>query len=293
MPAQPFDKTQGKPIDSTQGKPATGIPPANNLPQNPPIPPGEKRLIDFIKIPAEQPFSGISQILFLASVVVVIGICLFFLGIPRLQKGISTGRQTDKVGSFVPPINVADINFPSERQQDVFLKNFQDAGKTNDYQERYKLLQNDYTQLREFYTGDHDPKTRKVLEQYAQYMISNYPEHAQESIYTVPCFDSGCGKPNYPQEVLSIKDGLGSITSLDQQVLKDINFDFDAAALSSDVGMQWNSYFSALQQLISEKNRTKDVAIGQKAGELLEFMKNKYPDNFQFYEKNMPDFLKI
>ena len=47
--------------------PAAGIPPADILSQKPPIPPGEKRLVDFIKIPAEQLFSGISQILFLAS----------------------------------------------------------------------------------------------------------------------------------------------------------------------------------------------------------------------------------
>lgn len=266
-----------QPIDPALGKPAVGSQPANNLPQNPPIPPGEKRLVDFIKVPTEELFSGISQILFLASVVVVVGICIFFLGLPELMKSVSGGSTSNKVGSLVPPINVADINFPSEFQQDIFLKNFQDAGKTSDYSARYKLLAGNYSRLLGFYTGDHDPKTRKVLEQYSQYMVNSYPEHAQESIYTVPCYDSGCGTANYPQEIQKIKADLEA-ASASAELKDSLSRDFEAAALSSDKNFQWSTYINALSAVKSTYDKNKDDVTLTVYRELADFIGKNYPD---------------
>lgn len=258
-------------------QPAAGMPPANNLPQKPPIPPGEKRLIDFIKVPAEQLFSGISQILFLASVVVVIGISIFFLGLPGLLKSVP-GSQSNKVGPFVPPINVADVNFTSDFQRDIFLKNFQDAGKTSDFQTRYKLLQDDYTRLLGFYTADHDPKTRQVLGQYAQYMINNYPEHAQEGIYTLPCFDSGCGKASYPAEIKKIMDEVAANDSLDKSFKDNLNKSFEEAVLSSNKNFQWSTYVNALSSVKSLYGKSKDQATLSIYNELAAFIQKAYPD---------------
>ncbi len=267
----PIDPAQGKPFDFTQGKPA------NNLPQKPPIPPGEKRLIDFIKVPTEELFSGISQILFLASVVVVIGISIFFLGLPGLLKSVPGGGVSGKVGPLVPPINVADINFPSGFQQDIFLKNLQEAGKTRNYRERYKLLADDYSRLLGFYTGDHDPKTRKVLEQYAQYMVNTYPEHAQESIYTVPCFDSGCGTAKYPQEIQKIKADLEA-ASASATLRDELSRDFEAAALSSDKNFQWSEYINALSAVKSAYDLDKNEVTLSIYKELAAFIEKIYPD---------------
>lgn len=258
--------------------PAAGNQPANNLPQKPPIPPGEKRLIDFIKVPTEQLFSGISQILFLASVVVVIGISIFFLGLPELLKSVPGGSASNKVGSLVPPINVADINYPSDFQRDIFLKNFQDAGKTSDYQQRYKLLQDDYSRLVGFYTGDHDPKTRNVLEQYAQYMISNYPESAQESIYTVPCFDSSCGTAKYSDEVKKIKGEIDASDAFDKSVKGSIDKDFEAAALSSNKNFQWSTYVNVLSAVKSVYDKNKGETILAIYKELVAFIDKTYPE---------------
>lgn len=257
-------------------QPAAGMPPANNLPQKPPISPGEKRLIDFIQVPAGQLFSGISQILFLASVVVVVGIFIFFLGLPGLLK-YAPGSQSSKVGQLVPPINVADVNFPSDFQRDIFLKNFQDAGKTGDYQQRYKLLEDDYSRLLGFYTGDHDPKTRKALEQYAQYMINTYPDQAQNSIYTVPCYDTGCGMAKFPQEIQKIKADLDAASA--SANLKDsLNKNFEAAALSSDKNFQWSTYINALSAIQSVYDISKDELILAVYKELADFIGKNYPD---------------
>jgi hypothetical protein len=284
MPVQPFDPAQGKPINPAQGsKRVVGDQPADILPQKPPVLPGQKRLIDFIKVPAEQLFSGISQILFLASVVVVVGICIFFLGLPGLLKSVPGGSVSNKVGPFVPPINVADVNFPSGHQQDLFLKNFQDAGKTSDYQERYKLLQDDYMQLLGFYTQDHDPKTRKVLEQYAQYMVNNYQEHAQESIYTVPCFDSGCGTAKYPQEIQKIKVDLEAASA--SASLKDsVNKRFEAASFTGDKEIQGANYLNAFISLRNEYQMQKAEAIKSIAQQLLDYIKNNYPNDYRRYQ---------
>lgn len=270
MPVSPFN--------SAQGKPAAGNQPADNLSQKPPIPPAEKRLIDFIKVPAEQLFSGISQILFLASVVVIVGIYIFFLGLPGLLKSVPGGSQSDKVGPLVPPINVADVNYPSDFQRDIFLKNFQDAAKTGDYSARYKLLENDYIRLLGFYSGDHDPKTRKVLEQYVQYMISNYPERAQESIYTVPCFDSGCGTAKYPDEVKKIKGEIDASTAFDKSVKESIDKDFEAAALSSNKNFQWSTYVNVLSAVKSVYDKNKDETILATYKELVAFIDKTYPE---------------
>ncbi|KKR50888.1 MAG: hypothetical protein UT84_C0005G0034 [Candidatus Curtissbacteria bacterium GW2011_GWA1_40_16] len=250
------------------------------------------RLSNLLKIPAEQPFSNISQVLFLASVVVVLGVCLFFLGIPSLQKGSFPGSQSRRAGTFSPPINVAEVNFAgtfsppinvaevnftSEFQQDIFLKNFQDAGKTSDYQERYRLLLDNYSRLLGFYAGDHDPKTRKVLEQYAQYMISYYPERAQESIYTVPCFDSGCGTAKYPQEIQKIKADIEQ-ASASAGLKESLDKNFDAAALSSDKNFQWSTYVNALSSVKSVYDKNKDEATLSIYKELAAFIEKAYPD---------------
>ncbi len=258
-------------------QPAAGSNPADNLSQKPPIPPGEKRLIDFIKVPAEQLFSGISQILFLASVVVVIGISIFFLGLPGLLKSVPGGSASTKVGPLVPPINVADVNFPSDFQRDIFLKNFQDAGETRDFSSRYKLLEEDYTMLLGFYTQDHDAKTRKVLEQYSQYMVNNYPDQAQNSIYTVPCYDSSCGTAKYPQEIQKIKADL-TAASASAELKDSLSKNFEAAALTPDKNIQWSTYVNALSAIKSVYDISKDELILSIYKELADFIGKNYPD---------------
>lgn len=266
MPVTPFDPAQGKSATGNQ-------PVANSAPSMPSFsgPSG------FIKIPIEPLFSGIGHILFLAAVVSVIGVSIFFLGISNYQKSGKAGNSSGKVGELVPPINVAEINFPSEFQRDIFLKNFQDAGKTGNYQERYKLLQDDYSRLLGFYTGDHDPKTRKVLEQYAQYMINNYPEHAQERIYTTPCFDSGCGTAKYPDEIKKIKDEVAG-GNFDNTFKDGLDKSFEAAALSSDKNLQWSTYINALSSVKSYYDVGKSEAVLALYRQLAAFIEKTYPD---------------
>ncbi len=269
MPVSPIDPAQGS-------RPVVGNQPASVVAQQQPPPSSGSGGRFFIKIPTEQLFSGLSQILFLASVVVIVGISIIFLGLPGLPKSVP-GSQSNKVGPFAPPINVADVKFPSDFQRDIFLKNFQDAGKTTDSGQRYKLLQDDYTRLLGFYTGDHDPKTRKVLEQFSQYMINNYPDQAQKSIYTVPCFDSGCGKVNYPQEIQKIKADL-TAASASAELKDSLNKNFEEAALSSDKNFQWSTYVNALSSVKSTYDLNKDQAVLAIYKHLADFITKNYPD---------------
>lgn len=252
--------------------PAAGTQPATNVSQKP----ASSGKSGFIKIPVEPLFSGIGHVLFLAAVVAVIGVLIFFVGISSFQKSISN-RSSQKIGPLAPPINVADVKFPGDLQRDLFLKKLHDAAKATDYTARYKLLLDNYSTLLGFYSGDHDPKTRAVLEQYAQYMINNYPEHAQESIYTVPCFDASCGKASYPAEIKKIKDEVDN-GAFDKSLIQNLDRSFEAAALSSDKNFQWSMYINALSGVKSLYDKNKDANVLSLYKELLSFIEKNYPN---------------
>lgn len=272
--------------------PAAGTHPANVSASKAPFSAGSSSRSGLFKIPVEPLFSGIGHILFLASVVSVIGVLIFFVGIAGFQKSISS-RSSQKVGPLVPPINVADVKFPSDFQRDIFLKNFQEAGKTRDYVTRYKFLQDDYLRLLGFYSADRDPKNRKILEQYAQYMINNYPEHAQESIYTVPCIDSTCGKIKFSDAVSKIKGEVDANPAI-EKVLKDsLDKNFEAAALSSAKEAQFSYYQQIFQSLKGSYNKTKEGSLKQTAVELRDFIKANYSDLFGISLKYKPDLFDI
>lgn len=267
-------------------QPAAGSQPADNLLQNPPIPTGQKRLIDLIKIPSEQLFPGLGQILFLASVVVVLLVSTFFLGVTEFLNSKPGATSQKQVGEFVAPINVAEVNFPSDFQRDIFLKNFQDAAKTGDYSARYKLLENDYIRLLGFYSADHDPKTRKVLEQYSQYMVNNYPDQAQKSVFTIPCYDSSCGTAKHSQELTSIKGEIYASSVIGRGQMENLDKDFEAAALSGSKDVQFSYYEQIFQSIKGSYEKTKDENLRGTAIKLRDFIKANYVDLFNVYSKN-------
>lgn len=250
--------------------------------------------------PKQSFFHRVRWFFLLVCVVAILLIIISFLNFPGFISRLSPGligkmpvATPKNLVEFVPPVNVADINFPSGFQQEIFLKNFQEAGKTTDYAARYKLLEDDYTRLLGFYTQDHSAKTRKTLEQYSTYMINNYPDLAQKNIYTVPCYDSGCGTANYPEEIKNIKSEIAASKTLDKSLKESLVKDFEAAALSGSKETQFSYYEQVFQSIKSSYEKTKDDSLKEIAVKLRDFIKASYGDLYNAYLKNKSDLFDI
>ena len=162
MPVQSSVGAKSEAAGSTQSKLAVGTSPvstvsspqvADNMPQIAPT-------SGTSNVPKQSLFHKIRWFVLLALVILISTVVVFLLNFTK-----SGEKNLPKTTAYAAPINVADVVFPSDFQRDIFLKNFQDAGKTSDYQARYKLLQDNYSRLLGFYTVDHNPKTREILGQ--------------------------------------------------------------------------------------------------------------------------------
>lgn len=242
-------------------------------------------------------FHNFRWLVLFALVFLIFAAIIYFLnfagkGLPGFA-GKTPAATSGNLAEFVAPINVADVAFPSDFQRDIFLKNFQDAAKTNDNLSRYKLLDDNYTRLLGFYTQDHDPRTRGVVEQYFAYMTGNFPDQAKKSIYTVPCYDLGCGKANYPDVIKGIKEEIDGSSKIEKDLKENLDKNFEAAALSSSSEAQFSYYEQVFQSLKGSYEKTKDNQIKGIAIKLRDFIKASYGDLYNVQLKYRPELFDI
>ena len=290
MPVQSKVSAKSEAAGSTQSKLAVGISPvsavsspqvADNMPQLAPT-----RVAG--NAPKQSLFHRVRWFVLLVLVVLIFAIVVFLLNFTK-----SAGKNLPKAAVYTAPINVSDVVFPSDLQRDIFLKNFQEAAKTGDSTTRYTLLDDNYTRLLGFYTQDHDQNTRKVLEQYAAYMTGNYPDQAKKSIYIVPCYDSGCGKANYPDEIKSIREEINASKTIEKDLAENLGKNFEAAALSGSRETQFSYYEQVFQSLKGGYEKTGDNQLKGMAVKLRDFIRVSYGDLYNRYLKIKPDLFDI
>lgn len=228
------------------------------------------------KISEKNSFSALPYYLvlvFVSTSVIVLLVSIFLLDFPRFFKKIP------KIG-YVPPINVLDVRFQSGFIKDNFLTNFRRAEETDDFNERYELLRDNFSMLRGFYTVSHDPTLRQQAELYAQYMAKNYPDkyEQEKAFYTIPCMDTTCGEPNYPDKINEIKSQIGIDDAFDNRVKESIFKRFEEAALSNDRNSQWTTYVNSLCMIKAEYERTKNDMIKSVYTNLKDFLISTYPE---------------
>lgn len=225
----------------------------------------------------------------LLAIVLLIAAGVFFASRSNFLK------KQPKSLAFVLPVNAGEIEFPSAEAKNRFVENLDKAQETTDITQRYEFLKINFTSLRLFYEANHEPKLREQAQIYAEYMEKNYPEEVEkdQGLYLVPCLDTVCGQAVYPEEIEKIKAEFKNIISLEPQVLESVLKKFEAAAISSDQNIQWQNYLGAFQEIKAEKDRTKDERLGAVAAKLRDFLKVKYPEIYDQWEKDLGDPFKI
>lgn len=193
----------------------------------------------------------------------------------------------------VPEINFEEINFPSLVWKNRILKNADVAASERDPSKRFELYQNIFGDLLAIYQRDHNPKTRMQAETLAKFVKEEFPDIYISERFTVPCLDSTCGTPNFPKDILDIKEKLKDISAFDPLVLDSINKKLEAAALSEERWFQWDQYFGALQEIVVEKRRTEDEEIGMVARMLQKFLQENYGEEYKKIEELFPEAVKL
>lgn len=221
--------------------------------------------------------------IFLASLVIILIILIgIFLPLSSVNKKLPT-----------PPVNFAEINYPSRVWQERVLANAEAAALEKDANKRFELYSQIFTDLAAIYERDHQAKTRGELESLVDFLANELPNPYKAENFNIPCLDSACGTPTYPAEIEQIKIKLGGIEAIEPLVLDNVLKKFETAALSTDPNFQWQNYFTAFREIVSEKERTNDGEINQIALRLRDFIKQSYPENYNQIEKAIPESINI
>lgn len=215
--------------------------------------------------------------------VVVLGGLLFLLFSQKIIKAPAELKT--------PAINFEEVNFPSTVWRDRIYGNVNAAAEEQDGERRFELYKQVFIDLVAIYVRDHDAATKLKAQELAQFISGEFPDFYNPSDFSVPCLDLACGAMNYPPEIEEVKGDLDKIASIEPLVVESVLKKFEAAALSSDVDLQWQNYFTAFREILSAKKVSGEVE--SIAVKLNAFLKTNYKGNYELIERVKPELLKI
>lgn len=208
---------------------------------------------------------------------------------PSLFKKISRTDQAQKTKEFEYPVNVAEIQFPTDLLHDQFLENFNKSKVTKDDNERYVLLENNFTLLLSVYAQTQGYDYRIQLSKFKDYMRQNYPQKYElnTKLYNFACVDELCGKKNISQDAEDLKNDLKNNKAINPIVRDGILRQIDSAVRDKDKTSQGDTYVNILSSIFSEYKRTKDEGLMNIYNKLNGFISKN------FTEIKIPEGIKI
>lgn len=217
---------------------------------------------------------AIVMTLFAILVVVLAGVVLVAskLG-PKIE-------ETAQELNYEYPFDPAAVRIASDFQREKFLENFRKANLEKDSKASYKMLEENFTALRGFYSETQNSEYRTYLEQFKPFMEKHFKREVSQnaSLYNIACLDLLCGELKTPAEIESFKAQIEANTSVDPAIKESVVRNFNEAGHSEDKNVQAISYINALSAMFTEYNRTKDEGTKNNYLKLSDFIKANYPE---------------
>lgn len=222
-------------------------------------------------------------IICLFMLVVVLGV--MYLAVSKIAPNLLTMQLKQKqleLAQLEVPVDVTKIIFPSDSNKQTFLLNFKDAKETTDPDQRFNLLEANFTLLNGFYGQNHAYDNRLELAKFRDYIKSKYPDKykANQKLYDFACVDLKCSDNKYTPEAQDIKNQVELNTVISPFIKESIYRDLDAASAYEDKLAQGDAYVNIISSLYSEYQNKKDDSIKSLYSKVYVYVKKQYPENF-------------
>lgn len=215
--------------------------------------------------------------------VAVIVLVLIYVGavkfLPQYLQKSPTQKTEEKASGFKIPIEVANIQFPSEEKKNELLAEIKLVHDELDYQKRYEHIERSFVLLNNVYIFAHSYDTRLELGKFRDWIRVEYSQQYEvnKNLYDFQCLDALCDNEKvYPLEIQQITDKLDQIDVLDASVKKSIDLAFETAASIESPQGQADVYINVLSSLFNEYGRTKDERVAEAYRTLRVYIESHY-----------------